>query len=113
MSVQANLDQSNDTRVQRDFTVPQKKLVKMVAALVCMFVVLVAPITIIDLIETLGKVSVSPYVSITAVCMTYVNTALNMFVYAVFNTAFREAFYRIFVRIRTFLDQHSCFKWVK
>lgn len=109
-SVEANLDQANDTRVQRDFTVAQKKIVKMVAVLVCLFLVLVAPITIIDLIETLGKLSVSPYLSTTAVCMIYLNTALNMFVYAAFNTAFREAFRVIFVQIRTFIDQHSCFK---
>lgn len=110
MSVEVNLDQSNGTRVQRDFTVAQKKIVKMVAVLVCLFLILVAPITIIDLIETLGKVSISPYLSTTAVCMIYLNAALNMFVYAAFNTAFREAFHRIFVQIRTFLDRHSCFK---
>lgn len=110
MSVEANLDQSNGTREQRDFTVAQKKIVKMVAVLVCLFLFLVAPITIIDLIETLGKVSVSPYLSKTAVCMIYLNTALNMFVYAAFNTTFREAFHRIFVQTRTFIDQHSCFK---
>lgn len=110
MSVEANLDQSNGTRVQRDFTLGQKRIVKMVAVLVCLFVILVAPITIIDLIETLGKVSVSPYLSTTAVCMIYLNAALNMFVYAAFNTTFREAFQRIFVQIRTFIDRHSCLK---
>ena len=110
MSVEANLDQSNGTRVKRDFTVAQKKIAKMVAVLVCLFLVLVAPITIIDLIETLGKVSVSSYLSTTAVCLIYLNAALNMFVYAAFNTAFREAFHRIFVQIRTFIDRHSCLK---
>ena len=111
MSVEANsVDQSNDTRAKRDFTLAQKKLVKMVAVLVCLFLILVAPITVIDLIETVGKVSVSSYLSTTAVCMIYLNVALNMFVYAAFNTAFREAFHRIFVQIGTFLDRHSCLK---
>ena len=110
MSVEANLDQSNGTRVQRDFTLGQKRIVKMVAVLVCLFVILVAPITIIDLIETLGKVSVSPYLSTSAVCMIYLNAALNMFVYAAFNTTFREAFQRIFVQIRMFIVRHSCLK---
>ena len=110
MSVEANLDQSNGTRVHRDFTLGQKRIVKMVAVLVCLFAILVAPITIIDLIETLGKVSVSPYLSTTAVCMIYLNAALNMFVYAAFNMSFREAFHRIFVQIRTFIDRNSCLK---
>ena len=82
----------------------------MVAVLVGLFLILVAPITIIDLIETVGKVSVSPHLSTTAVCMIYLNAALNMFVYAAFNTAFREAFHRIFVQSRTFIDRHSCLK---
>lgn len=109
MSVESNLDQSNGTRVQRDFTLGQKRI-KMVAAVVGLFVILVAPITIIDLIETLGKVSVPHYLSTTAVCMIYLNAALNMFVYAAFNTAFRETFRRIFVQIRTFRDQYNCLK---
>ena len=108
MSVEANLDQSNDA--QRDFTLGQKRIVKMVAVLVCLFLILVAPITIIDLIETLGKFSVSPYLSTSAVCMIYLNAALNMFVYAAFNSTFREAFQRIFVQIRTFIVRHSCLK---
>ena len=110
MSVDANLDQSNGTQIQRDFTLGQKRIVKMVAVLVCLFLILVAPITIIDLVETLGKFSVSPYLSSSAVCMIYLNAALNMFVYAAFNSTFREAFQRIFVQIRTFIDRHSCLK---
>ena len=110
MGVEANLDQSNGTRVHRDFTLGQKRIVKMVAVLVCLFLILVAPITIIDLVETLGKFSVSPYLSTSAVCMIYLNAALNMFVYAAFNSTFREAFQRIFVQIRTFIVRHSCLK---
>ena len=110
MSVEANLEVSNGTREQRDFAPAQRKIVKMVVVLVCLFLILVAPITIIDLIETLGKVPVSPYLSESAVCMVYLNAALNMFVYAAFNKAFREAFRTIFVQIRTFVNQHSCFK---
>ena len=110
MSVEANSDRSNSTREQRDFAAAQRKIAKMVAVLVCLFVILVAPITIIDLVETLGKVSVQSYLSETAVCMIYLNAALNMFVYAAFNKAFREAFRRIFVQIKTFINPLCCLK---
>ena len=110
MSVEANSDRSNSTREQRDFAAAQRKIAKMVAVLVCLFVILVAPITIIDLVETLGKVSVQSYLSETAVCMIYLNAALNMFVYAAFNKVFREAFRRIFVQIKTFISPLCCCK---
>ncbi len=110
MSVEANLHGSNGATRQRDFASAQRKIGRMVAMLVFLFLILVAPITIIDLIETLGEVSIPTYLTKTAVCMIYLNTALNMFVYAAFNKAFREAFYRIFEQIKTFIDSHCCFK---
>ena len=78
----------------------------MVAVLVCLFLILVAPITTIDVIETLGNLSVPPYLSKTAVCLIYLNTAVNVFVYATFNGAFREAFK--FVQFKEFIDQCPC-----
>ena len=107
MSVEANLDEQQSTREKRDFAVKQRKIARMVAVLVCLFVLLVAPITIIDLIETLGKVVVPCYLSKIAVCMIYLNAAVNMFVFAAFNKTFREAFRRIFVQVRAFVC-HPC-----
>ena len=108
VSVEANLDEhQTGTREQRDFSVKQRKIARMVAVLVCLFVILVAPITIIDLIETLGKVVVPYYLSKFAVCMIYLNAAVDMFVFAAFNKTFREAFRGIFVQIRAFVC-HRC-----
>ena len=107
VSVEANLDEQQSTPEQSDFSVKQRKIVRMVDVLVCLFVLLVAPITIIDLIETLGKVVVPCYLSKIAVCMIYLNAAVNMFVFAAFNKIFREAFRGIFVQVRAFVC-HRC-----
>ena len=98
-SVQANynLGQTDmNTRNQsQELVLRHRKRAKMVAVLVCVFVVLVAPITIIDVIETFADLSVPSYLSKSAVCLIYLNTAANMFVYAALNREFRDAFYRI------------------
>ena len=107
VSVEANLDEQQSTREQNEFSVKQRKVARMVAVLVCLFVFLVAPITIIDLIETLGKVVVPYYLSKIAVCTIYLNAAVDMFVFAAFNKTFREAFRGIFVQIRAFVC-HPC-----
>lgn len=115
VEVNYNLDGSDagstgdNTRKQsQELALRQRKRAKMVAVLVCLFLVLVAPITIIDVIETLGNLSVPPYLSKTAVCLIYLNSALNVFVYAAFNSAFREAFNRIFVQFKRLIDHFTC-----
>lgn len=92
--------ETNSRKQSKDVVIRQRKKAKMVVVLVCLFVVLVAPITIIDVTETLGNLKVSPYLSQTAVAMIHLNTAVNVFVYAAFSKAFREAFLRIFVKCK-------------
>ena len=107
-SVEANynVDRSdmNTRNLSQELTLRHRKRAKMVAVLVCFFVVLVAPITIIDVIETFCDQSVPPYLSKSAVCLIYLNTSVNMFVYAAFNKEFRDAFYRI---LKVFLNRCS------
>ena len=93
-------DENNRGRQRRTVTTQRHgKRAKMVAILVCLYLVLVAPISVIDIIETLTNISVPSYVSKTALILIYLNTAVNMFVYAAFNREFREAFIRIFVKM--------------
>ena len=101
-----NNDGSENARKQSlDSVFRQRKKAKMVAVLVCLFLVLVAPITIIDVIETLGNLKVPLFLSKTAVCMIYLNTSVNVFVYAAFNVAFREAFHGICVQCKAFVSR--------
>lgn len=90
----------NARKQRQELALRQGKRAKMVAVLVCLFLVFVAPITIIDVIETLGSKSVPSYLSKSAVCLIYLNTVVNMFVYAAFNREFRDAFLRIFTTCR-------------
>ena len=94
----------NDTRKQSQLREKaaqfRRKRAKMVAVLVCLFLVLVAPITFIDAIETLTDLMVPSSVFKIALLLIYSNTAVNMVVYAAFNREFREAFIRIFVKLR-------------
>ena len=86
----------NARKQRQELALRQGKRTKMVAVLVCLFLFLVAPITIIDVIETLGNKFVPSYLSKSAVCLIYLSTVVNMFVYAAFNREFRDAFLRIF-----------------
>ena len=105
----SNLERSDNMRKRsQELALRHRNRAKMVAVLVCLFLILVAPITIIDVTETLGNLSVPSYLSKPAVCLIYLNTAVNVFVYAAFNGAFREAFKRMFVRLKEFLDQCPC-----
>lgn len=109
VEVNSNLERSDNMRKRsQELALRQRNRAKMVAVLVCLFLILVAPITIIDVIETLGNLAVPSYLSKTAVCLIYFNTAVNVFVYAAFNGAFREAFKRMFVRFKEFIDQCPC-----
>lgn len=107
-SVQANYDldppDMNTRNQSQELVLRHRKRAKMVAVLVCFYVVLVAPITIIDVIETFGDLSAPPYLSKSAVCLIYLNTAVNMFVYAALNREFRDAFHRI---LKVFVNRCS------
>lgn len=70
----------------------QRRVVKMVIILVGLFIILVLPITLIDLVSAFGESGVPPLVAKLAVCMIYTNTTVNVFVYAGFIGEFRRAF---------------------
>lgn len=77
------------------FLLRQRKVVRMVIVLVGLFIVLVFPITLIDLLGAFGQSSVPPIVAKIAVCMIYTNATINVFVYAGFNGEFRRTFGQI------------------
>lgn len=71
----------------------QRKVVKMVIILVGLFIILVLPITLIDLVSAfVAESGVPPFVAKIAVCMIYTNATVNVFVYAGFIGEFRRAF---------------------
>ena len=72
----------------------------MVITLVGLFIILVLPITIIDLMGASEVSSVPPLVAKIAVCMIYTNATINVFVYAGFNGEFRRTFCEIFRCVR-------------
>jgi len=72
----------------------------MVITLVGLFVILVLPITIIDLMGVFGVSDVPPLVAKIAVCMIYTNATINVFVYAGFNGEFRRTFREIFRAVK-------------
>lgn len=75
------------------------KSVRIVSAVAGLFIILVSPIIIIDVIDILQEQKPSQVIVNIAVCMIYTNNCVNVFVYAGLNKDFRIAFKRIFVRI--------------
>lgn len=93
----ADRDQpANVVHHNRTFALKQRRIVRMVIILVGLFIILVVPITIIDLIVAFGASNVPPIVAKIAVCMIYTNATINVFVYAGFNGEFRKTFGEIF-----------------
>ena len=84
----------------RTLALKQRRIVRMVITLVGLFIILVLPITIIDLMGAFGVSNVPPLVAKTAVCMIYANATINVFVYAGFIGEFRRTFYEIFRAVR-------------
>lgn len=80
----------------RTFALKQKRVARMVIILVGFFIVLVLPITIIDLVGAFGVSKVPPAVTKIAVCMIYTNAMINVFVYAGFNGEFQRTFVEMF-----------------
>ncbi|XP_022791081.1 D(1A) dopamine receptor-like [Stylophora pistillata] len=80
----------------RTFALKQKRVARMVIILVGFFVILVLPITIIDILGAFGVSNVPPAVTKVAVCMIYTNAMINVFVYAGFNGEFQRTFIEIF-----------------
>ena len=94
-------DQPADVHEQNKiFALRQRRVVRMVITLVSLFVILVLPITIIDLVGVFGMSDVPPLVAKIAVCMIYTNATINVFVYAGFNGEFRRTFHEIFRAVK-------------
>lgn len=70
----------------------QSKVSRMIATLVFTCVILVAPISIIDLIQVASTVQAPETISQIAVAMIYLNNSANVFIYAGFNKEFRKTF---------------------
>lgn len=83
------------------FLVKQSKVAKMVSILIASFVILVTPISTIDLIQAFNSdVHIPPYIAQTAVGMIYLNSAINVFIYAGYNGEFKKTFQCMFKRAR-------------
>ena len=80
---------------RRKFQLRQRKVVRMVIVLVGLFIVLVLPITLIDILGVSGQSKVPPIAAKIAVCMIYTNSTINAFVYAGFNRDFRRTFVQL------------------
>lgn len=91
---------SNAQEQNKTFALKQRRIVRMVITLVGLFVILVIPITIIDLMSAFGVSNAPPLVAKIAVCMIYTNATINVFVYAGFNGEFRRTFCEIFRAVK-------------
>lgn len=92
--------QGNVQEQSRTFVLKQRRILRMVITLVSLFIILVLPITIIDLVGAFGVSNVPPLVAKIAVCMIYTNATINVFVYAGFNGEFRRTFREIFRSVK-------------
>lgn len=100
---------ANVLQQNRTFALKQRRIVRMVTILVGLFIILVLPITIIDLMGAFGVTSyVPPLVAKIAVCMIYTNATINVFVYAGFNGEFRRTFCEIFRAVRARVASFVC-----
>ena len=97
----SNEDTSSSTstgKKQRRETVRQRKAAKTVSIIVGLFIILVAPIIIIDLAEMLGAPSAPKLLTRICVFMIFANNCVNVLVYAGFNQDFRRAFKKILLK---------------
>lgn len=98
-------------RVRRSNTTDQaarqRKSAKTVSLVVGLFIVLIMPIVIIDIVEILGGPTVSPLVIRIAVGMAYANHFLNIFVYAGCSSEYKRAFAKILSRFRSYFTKRS------
>ena len=81
----------------------QRKAAKIVAYVVGLFILMVAPIIVIDVVEMLGGPSAPAGLVKLTVCMIYVNHCVNVFVYAGCNSDYRQAFKRIILKCVRFI----------
>ena len=72
---------------------------RMIAVLVGVFIILVLPIIVIDVVEMWEEPFAPPIVVNIAICLIYANSGVNVFIYAGWNTEYRRAFHRVLVTL--------------
>ncbi|XP_022782690.1 adenosine receptor A2b-like [Stylophora pistillata] len=68
---------------------------RMIAILIGVFIILVLPIIVIDVVEMWKQSSAPPIVVNIAICLIYTNSGVNVFIYASWNAEYRRNFHRI------------------
>ena len=76
---------------------------RMIAVLVGVFIVLVLPIILIDMIELWRGPSVPPAVINVTICMIYANSGINVFIYGGWNSEYRRTFRLVFASVWNFM----------
>lgn len=96
-------------RVRRttDQAARQRKSAKTVSLVVGLFIILIMPIVVIDIVEILGGPKVSFLVIRIAVGMAYANHFLNIFIYAGCSGEYKQAFAKILSRLRSYFTKNS------
>lgn len=96
-------------RVRRttDQAARQRKSAKTVSLIVGLFIVLIMPIVIIDIVEILGGPTVSLLVIRIAVGMGYANHFLNIFIYAGCSGEYKRAFAKILSKFKSYFTNNS------
>lgn len=96
-------------RVRRttDQAARQRKSAKTVSLVVGLFIILIMPIVVIDIVEILGGPKVSLLVIRIAVGMAYANHFLNIFIYAGCSGEYKRAFAKILSRLRSYFTKNS------
>ena len=78
----------------------QARALRTITILVGVFIVLVLPIIVIDVLEMWVGAVVPDCVVKVAICMIYANSGVNVFIYAKSNSEYRRTFKRLFNRLR-------------
>ena len=87
----------------------QRKSAKTVSLVVGLFILLIMPIVIIDIVEMVEGPTVPPLVIKIAVGMAYANHCVNVFVYAGCNGDYKREFAKFLSRVKSFFI--SKFRW--
>lgn len=73
----------------------------MIAVLLGVFIILVLPIILIDVVELWKAPFAPPAVVNVAICLIYANSGVNIFIYAGWNTEYRRTFRLVLLRLWT------------
>ena len=92
-------------RKTTDQAARQRKSAKTVSLVVGLFIVLIMPMVIIDIVEILGGPTVSLLVIRIAVGMAYANHFLNIFIYAGCSGEYKRAFAKMLSRFRSYFTK--------